>query len=176
MGLLSLAENLNPSTLAFKAGAIAVAVVVVTGAAYALYSHIEQKGYDRAVAEYDAKALKDQQDANEKTQAMQSKLNEAQNARNEAEKQLAATLAANTATVNSLRNQLAAANRNLSNYTRTTLIEYGSAVTDILNECSATIVELAAKADGHSNDARLLRDSWPKVIRANSFPSIPGTK
>lgn len=52
--------------------------------------------------------------------------------------------------------QLAAA---ASRAPREVVVEYAAAVTDVLTQCREALVDLAAKADGHAADARLLERS-----------------
>jgi hypothetical protein len=40
-------------------------------------------------------------------------------------------------------------------------VDYAATSTAVLNECAGALVELASTADGHVNDLRATRESWP---------------
>ena len=63
----------------------------------------------------------------------------------------------------SLRNTIAAASLRLPDATPSACTEYGAAVSGLLDQCSAAYQELAAVADGHVSDVRLMLDAWPTV-------------
>lgn len=62
-----------------------------------------------------------------------------------------------------MRDQLTYAARQLaataSRAPREVVVEYAAAVTDVLTQCRKELVDMAAKADGHAADARLLERS-----------------
>ena len=63
----------------------------------------------------------------------------------------------------SLRNTIAAASLRLPDAAPSACTEYGAAVSGLLNQCAAAYQELAAVADGHASDVRLMREAWPTV-------------
>lgn len=63
----------------------------------------------------------------------------------------------------SLRNTIAAASLRLPDATPSACTEYGAAVSGLLNQCAAAYQELAAVADGHASDVRLMQEAWPTV-------------
>jgi len=62
----------------------------------------------------------------------------------------------------SLREQSADAARRLASAPPATILEYATAVNAVYDECRAAYGELAAKADEHASDARLVINSWPR--------------
>ena len=79
----------------------------------------------------------------------------------------AATLQADagraTAAADGLRKQLATANLRIATATRTAVDEYAATAGELLNSCTAEYRAVAAAADGHANDARLISEAWPTV-------------
>lgn len=63
----------------------------------------------------------------------------------------------------SLRNTIASAGLRLPDATPSACIEYGAAASGLLNQCAAAYQELAAVADGHASDVRLMQEAWPTV-------------
>lgn len=74
--------------------------------------------------------------------------------------QVAATRARSAA--DSLRDELAAARTDLSNATESARAKYAAAVETVLGECSRELAEMGRLADGHANDAVMLKESWPR--------------
>jgi len=62
----------------------------------------------------------------------------------------------------SLRDELAAARTDLSNATESARAKYAAAVETVLGECSREYQIMAEKADGHANDAVMLKEAWPR--------------
>ena len=67
-----------------------------------------------------------------------------------------------TAAADGLRKQLATANMRIATATRTAVDEYAATAGELLNSCTAEYRAVAAAADGHANDARLMLEAWPK--------------
>lgn len=70
--------------------------------------------------------------------------------------------AAAIAAANSLRSDLAKVPNRISTATRQAVDEYAATASIVLAECSAEYQQLASKAQGHANDARLMSDAWPQ--------------
>ena len=146
---------------------LAIAIVVCLGLfvrGYGQHAYARGKaevqaefdGYKVAQANATAKLLQQQQEQ------YNSQLEQA-NAKHQANLQAAQAAANNArAAAASLREQIGAANRNLSTATRPTIVKYATASSDLLGECSAAYQELAGKADGHVADIRLMQDAWPR--------------
>lgn len=85
----------------------------------------------------------------------------------EAAQQRAKTQAASAAAArrerDSLRNTIAAASLRLPDATPSACTEYGSAVSGLLDQCSAAYQELARSCDGHASDVRLMLEAWPTL-------------
>lgn len=62
----------------------------------------------------------------------------------------------------SLRDELAAARTDLSNATESARAKYAAAVETVLGECSRELAEMGRLADGHSSDALMLKEAWPR--------------
>lgn len=60
-----------------------------------------------------------------------------------------------------LRDQNADAARRIAAAPAATVAEYANTVTELFSECSRSYQAMAATADGHSADARALREAWP---------------
>jgi len=121
-----------------------------------------EHGYDQAKAQYTAQALKDSEQARIKEQLLQTKLNEAQNARQKAESNLLRLAITNRNIVGQLHQQLDTANSHLSSYSRSALVARIDTLSNVFEQCTSRYSDLATKADGHAADVQLMQDSWPK--------------
>jgi len=155
-------SDFNPQTLAFKAIAILVAMLLLCGTVYELINHYENVGYQRRVAEEDVQRNKDLEAAAIKTRALQSQLDEAQYELSITKQKLATLTASNVVLANRLRDSLAQYNSNLSNDSKQALIERVNSLSDVLGECTSRYTEVAAKADSYTADLKMMQDSWPK--------------
>ena len=102
------------------------------------------------------------QDALDKTVALQRKKDAALKA---AETRAAALrAAAGSAALESdgLRAQLAEARVQLSSSTCGSITRYADTVSQLFDQCQGRLVSLARAADGHALDSRTLLESWPK--------------
>ena len=61
----------------------------------------------------------------------------------------------------SLREQLSDAKQRIASASAAAVAEYASTAGELLADCGAEIAELAAKADGHANDAATCQAAWP---------------
>lgn len=82
--------------------------------------------------------------------------------------QRAKTQAANAAAARTerdgLRNTLATASRRLPDASHAACIDYGAAVSGLLDQCAAAYQELGEQADGHVSDVRLMIEARPGAV------------
>lgn len=100
--------------------------------------------------------------ARAKEQTLMTQLNEAQNAATARETKLRADYAAAHATALGLRHTLATLGHGLPANTPAANRQTATTSLALLGECSATVEQLAAAADGHASDVKTLTDAWPK--------------
>lgn len=65
-------------------------------------------------------------------------------------------------TADGLRQQLAGVPARIASATDAAVREYAATASVVLADCIGAYQDMAAKADGHSDDARLMHDAWPK--------------
>lgn len=121
----------------------------------------EAKLYDvkREYAEATAKA---QAEALERYQSMERQKDEAIEAHAALAAKNAAAADAAARAADSLRRDLSGVSARIAAATDSAVREYATTASVVLGECSAEVVELASKADGHSSDVRLMLDAWPR--------------
>lgn len=154
-------SDFAPQSLLFK---VVAWLAIIAGVAIVLTAtarHFENVGYQRRAAEDQVTINKALIEAAKKTQELQTKLSEADNARTKAEQTLLNTVSANRAIVGSMRKQLDAYNADLSHQSPSALIARIDTLSDVFGECTSRYTEVAAKADGHAADAVMLQRAWP---------------
>ncbi len=67
--------------------------------------------------------------------------------------------------LDSLHHDLAAVPARIAAASRTAVDEYAPAATVVFEQCSERYAALAAAADGHASDVRLMREAWPTSLR-----------
>lgn len=119
-------------------------------------------GYDRAVAEYTAQALKADQAARAREQALQAKVTKAQDDSKLRETKLAADAAASRAAANGLRDDLATIRNSLPSLARDAVNRYADTASVVFQECADRYSELAAKTDAIASERQTLIEAWPR--------------
>jgi hypothetical protein len=79
----------------------------------------------------------------------------------EAEKNAAAAAAA-TRAADRLRGDVAELRASIAAAPRATIDQYATTAGELLAECGRELADMAAKADGHAADVRLMLGAWPK--------------
>ncbi|CAB4121560.1 hypothetical protein UFOVP14_32 [uncultured Caudovirales phage] len=155
-------SDFTPQSMLFKVIAWVGIVGIVIGSLFALSNHFESIGYDRRVAEDQVSLNKDLIDSKDKSQALQHQLNEAQNALAKAKSDLFALNNLNRNAINGLRSNFATFNGSLSIDTRETISKRISSLSNMVEDCSARLVEVANDADTAIAEIQMLEKAWPK--------------
>lgn len=79
----------------------------------------------------------------------------------EAEKNAVAAAAA-TRAADRLRGDVASLRASIAAAPRATVDQYAATASELLAECGRELADVAAKADGHAADVRLMLAAWPK--------------
>lgn len=144
-----------------------IAAALVAGAlAFGAAWQAQDMRYGKQIA--DMKTQQAQQLANARKQALDdlTRMQGAKDAAIEAAEKRAQTNAARAAAAradaDSLRAQLAGVPARIATATDAAVREYAAAASAVLGECIGEYQALAGQADQHANDARLMREAWPR--------------
>lgn len=151
-------DLLNPAKWLLYGG---LALALVLGA-WRLDVSRQQIGYDRAVAEYTALSLKAEQAARAKEQSLQAQIVKANDEAKIRETKLAASAAATRRVADGLRNDLAAARRDIASASRAAVNKYAETASAVLAECTREYEEVAGAASGIASDTLTLLEAWPR--------------
>jgi hypothetical protein len=140
-------------------GAIAAALVA---GMWQLDKSRQSVGYDRAVSEYTTQALKADQAARQREQALQAQVTKAQDEAKKRETKLSADAATARLINDGLRDDVAAIRNSLPGLARDAVNRYADAASVVFAECADRYSELAAKADAIASERQTLIDAWPR--------------
>ena len=139
-----------------KALIVAAILAAVTIYINRYLSSVEQRGYDRAVVEYQAKVIKAQNDAVIESNRRMQLVEDAINRRNDREKSIRAVADAAGVAVGGLRNELDAARAGMSVADAATLRNAATTLTAVFGDCAERYTGLAEKADRHASDVQAM--------------------
>lgn len=142
-----------------KALVVASVIAAITFAVNNYLSSVEQRGYDRAVSEYQAKLITAQNDAIAERNRLQGLVDAAIKGRSEREKTIQKSAAATGALVTGVRNELEAIRDGLSVATIDALRHSTATLSVVFGECTERYSGLAEKATRHVSDIRAMTES-----------------
>ena len=158
---MKLLEALNPYAAMIKGAVVIGLAVAFFVAAHNFLDGVEDRGYQRAVAEAKERerlaSVFAQKWSGELTRQRDEAIQNG-NQREQTIRDLAA--AAGNASVG-LRDTLNTIRRNASNDSTETLRHTTVALATVLDDCQVKYRELAEKADRHANDVRTYSEAWP---------------
>lgn len=139
---------------------VGAGILVVSALYYA--DHLEQKGYDKAVLEYQGILLEAETKARISEQIMTKNLEEARNEATTKSLEIDKLNRDLSNTSRSLRDTITASkNRINTDSTEALRITADTALT-VFGECQARYGEMAETADRHALDVEMLLKAWPK--------------
>ena len=142
-----------------KALIVAALLAIAAAAVNRYLDTVEQRGYDRAVLEYQAKLITAQNAATEERNRMQAAVDAAIKGRNDREKSIRAVADAAGVAVGGLRNELDAIRAGMSVADAATLRNAATTYSVVFGECVERYTGLAEKADRHVSDIQTLMEA-----------------
>lgn len=112
----------------------------------------------KEAAEATTKAV---QEAREEERADQKRINDALREANLRAQKNQALARALDGDIDRLRAQLATDTANLSQASLEASRKYAATVAELFGSCTKEYLDMAGKAQGHAEDARLMREAWP---------------
>ena len=123
---------------------------------------IEKDVETRLVGEYNAKLVVEQEKAKDATKALNDLIATHAKEREQNAARLQEAVTANSATTQRLREQIASYEQQLSRDSALAYLTYTKTLGDVFGECTEALTEMGAKAQGHADDALMLRNAWPR--------------
>ena len=122
----------------------------------------DSQGYNRAKAEDVESLLAQEKKARILELSYQEKIRKAQNEKSIADKKLLDIGVSSNNAVFGLRQQIKSYSGGLSGDTRDAIIARTGALSAVFSECIGEYSKMAEYADRNYQDAKLIKDSWPK--------------
>lgn len=123
---------------------------------------IEKAVETRLVGEYNAKLVVEQAKAAKATQDLNDLIATHAKEREQNATKLQEAVTANSITTKRLREQVASYEQQLSRDSALAYLTYTKTLGDVFGECTEALTEMGAKAQGHADDALMLRNAWPR--------------
>lgn|GEM_PF-2715818 len=162
MKKMPLLNFLSPYKTMIEIAVFVAALAFVTVEIHKFMDHQQDIGYQRAVAEYQAKKIA-ADEANAKVEAaLKKQLENAQNAAATRETAIQTIAATNVALSNSLRDTLSAIRAGVPTATVDALRKTTIALGDVLTECQDRRRSVAEEAERLNSEKRTLMDAWPR--------------
>lgn len=147
---------------AFEIGGIIIFILCIFYGIHKVFQYEQSIGYDRAVAEYTAKALDAEKAMREKEQILNAQVEEARNEavkRNNQIDQLSRDLGLAT---NKLRDTVSTNKRIIDKNPESSGSKYTETLGDVLGSCVEEYSEMARDADKERSDSLMYQQAWPK--------------
>jgi hypothetical protein len=154
-----------PATLYIRIAECVAGLALIAAICFGVHlflSHEQQIGYDRAVAEYQAKEVAAKDAARATEQKLYDQVQEARNAAAQRDQENRTLAGAALAASGGLRDTLADIRRRLPGDSGATAAHTADTLATVLSDCQDRYRDMAEKADRHANDARTLSESWPR--------------
>lgn len=153
---------LTPYKALIEAALFAAALAFIAFEVHQFMDRQQDIGYNRAVTEFAAKKIVEDQAAAKIEAATQKQLEQAQHDAGEREKSLQATTAVAVAASNSLRDTLTAIRNGVPTATSDALRQTTSVLGDILTECQDRRRGVAEEAERLNSEKQTLIEAWPR--------------
>jgi alanyl-tRNA synthetase len=123
---------------------------------------LEQRGYDRAQAEFTQQAILASESARQRERELQQQVKDAENEAKQREKAILADATAARTERDRLRSEIATSRNRMSAASAAAVREYASTLSSVFEECAGQLEELARSASGHASDSLMYQRGWVK--------------
>jgi uncharacterized protein HemX len=147
--MLAALVTVVPRTISQSLSAVGLSAIM----GLAAYSYGLHKGHQQSANEHATQALKASEAARTIERQWQAQLQNVQNEAKDREDKIRADVDSVRAERDRLRKQLTANHVKLPAFSRTAVTQYAVTVSDVFEQCTKRLEEVARAADGHANDA-----------------------
>ena len=123
---------------------------------------LEQRGYDRAQAEFTQQAILASESARQLERDLQQKVKDAENEAKQREKAILADATAVRSERDRLRSEIATSRNRMSAASADALRKHASALSIVFEECAGQLEDMARSAAGHASDSLMYQTGWSK--------------
>ena len=123
---------------------------------------LEQRGYERAQAEFSHKAILASESARLRERELQQQVKDAENEAKQREEAILADSTAARTERDRLRSEIASSRSRMSTASTIAVREYASTLSAVFEECAGQLEDLARSAAGHASDSLMYQRGWSK--------------
>ena len=123
---------------------------------------LEQRGYDRAQAEFSQQAILASESARLRERDLQQKVKDAENEAKQREKAILADATAVRTERDRLRSEIATNRNRVSAAPAAAVRKYTSTLSTVFEECAGQLEDLARSAAGHASDSLMYQKAWSR--------------
>jgi uncharacterized protein YlxW (UPF0749 family) len=121
---------------------------------------LEQRGYDRAQAEFTQQAILASESARQRERDLQQKVKDAENEARQREKAILADATAARTERDRLRSEIATSRSRMSSASTDAVRKYASTLSTVFEECARQLEGMARSAAGHASDSLMYQLGW----------------
>ncbi len=121
---------------------------------------LEQRGYERAQAEFSQQAILASESARQLERDLQQKVKDVENEAKQREKAILVDATAVRTERDRLRSEIANSRNRMSAASAAAVREYASTLSSVFEECAGQLEDLARSAAGHASDSLMYQRSW----------------
>ena len=123
---------------------------------------IEQRGYERAQAEFAQQAILASESARQRERDLQQQVKDAENEAKQREVDILADTTAVRTERDRLRHEIAASRNRMSAATADAVRKHASTLSSVFEECAGQLEDMARSAAGHASDSLMYQTSWSR--------------
>ena len=123
---------------------------------------IEQRGYDRARAEFAQQAILASESARQRERGLQQQVKDAENEAKQREVVILADTTAVRTERDRLRSETASSRSRMSTTSPEAVRKYASTLSSVFEECAGQLEDMARSAAGHASDSLMYQTGWSR--------------
>lgn len=123
---------------------------------------LEQRGYDRAQAEFTQQAILASESARRRERDLQQQVKDAENEAKQREKAILADASAVRTERDRLLSEIVTSRNRMSTASADAVRKYASTLSSVFEECAGQLEDLARSAAGHASDSLMYQRGWTK--------------
>jgi hypothetical protein len=123
---------------------------------------LEQRGYDRAQAEFTQQTILASESARRRERELQQQVKDAENEAKQREKAILADASAVRTERDRLLSEIVTSRNRISTASVDAVRKYTSALSSVFEECAGQLEDLARSAAGHASDSLMYQKIWSR--------------
>lgn len=144
----------------YRCGLYAALLCVLLLAIELWERRLEQRGYERAQAEFSQQAILASESARRRERDLQQQVKDAENEAKQREEAILADATAARTERDRLRSEIASNRSRMSTTSPEAVRKYTSTLSSVFEDCAGQLQDLARSATGHASDSLMYQRAW----------------